>query len=150
MSNRELASLVLKFQNTSGRPLVEDQASANSFAELLASHGYGKLRESAMSDNEITITIPASEAAGRHIESLQATLTKRNAVIERLTAQLEEALTGEPNQKTMKAEYKRGWADCANYLVGVTAVAANALGKVRKDAYQLYLQSERAGFEESR
>lgn len=92
-------------------------------------------------DNVITITIPTSDAAQRHIEHLQATLTKRNEQIERQSAALEEALTGEPNQKALDAAYKRGWQDAANHLMTSTQVAAQALGTVRKDAWQIYLQS---------
>ncbi|MBC7594565.1 MAG: hypothetical protein H7288_11610 [Kineosporiaceae bacterium] len=95
---------------------------------------------------EITITIPVSEAAKRHIETLQATLTKRNTQIESLAAQLEEALTGEPNQKARQKEYKRGWQDAANLLMSTTRSAAQALGKVQKDAWEIYLQSEKRDF----
>ncbi|TFB96551.1 MULTISPECIES: hypothetical protein [unclassified Cryobacterium] len=95
---------------------------------------------------EITITIPVSEAAKRHIETLQATLTKRNTQIEYLAARLEEASAGEPNQKALQKEYKRGWQDAANQLMSATQSAAQALGKVRKDAFDIYLQSEKRDF----
>ena len=99
--------------------------------------------------NEITITIPASQAAQRHIEDLQATLTKRNVEIERLSVRLEEALTGEPNQKALGAAYKRGWKAAADLLMTTTQSAAVALGQVRKDAWNIYLQSENRDFDES-
>lgn len=96
--------------------------------------------------DEITITIPAKQALHAHIEHLQATLTKRNEQIERLTARLEEAENGEPNQSAMAAAHKRGWQAAADELMSVTAEAARALGKVRKDAWGIYLQSERRDF----
>ena len=99
--------------------------------------------------NEITITIPASEAAQRHIEDLQSSLTKRNAQIEGLSARLEEALTGEPNQKALAAAYKRGWKEAAQHLMTTTASAAQALGTVRKEAWAIYLQAENRDFHES-
>lgn len=99
--------------------------------------------------NEITFTIPVTHAANRHIEDLQATLTKRNARIEQLTAQLEEALTGEPNQRALAGAYKRGWQDASNLLMSTTADAARALGKLRKEAFDIYLQSERRDFDGS-
>ena len=99
-----------------------------------------------MAENEITITIPASEAAKRHIEDLQASLTKRNTEIERLSARLEEALTGEPNQKALAAAYKRGWKAAADQLMTTTQTAAVALGQVRKDAWNIYLQAENRDF----
>ena len=99
-----------------------------------------------MSADEITITVPASQALQRHIEGLQAKLTERNTQIERLTARLEEALTGEPNQKALGAAYKRGWSEAANGLMSATHDAARALGQVRKDAFQIYLQSQERDF----
>jgi len=93
-----------------------------------------------MTDNQITITFPVSEAAKQHIEHLQATLTKRNAQIEQLSQRLEGALSGEPNQTAMLAEYRRGWQDAANHLMNTTQQAAVALGKVRKDAFAIYLE----------
>ena len=96
-----------------------------------------------MSDltNQITITIPASEAAQQHIISLQATLTKRNLEIERLTKRYEDALTGEPNQQALATAYRHGWQAAANHLMSTTHTAAQALGKVRKDAFEIYLKA---------
>jgi predicted secreted protein len=91
---------------------------------------------------DITFTIPATEAIQRHIESLQASLTKRNEQIQRLVQQLEEERAGSPQQSRLDAEYRRGWKDAANHLVACTAEAARALGKVRKDAFQIYLQKD--------
>ena len=102
-----------------------------------------------MTDNEITITFPASQAAKRHIEDLQASLTKRNRQIEQLSTALEEALTGEPNQKALGAAYKRGWKAAADLLMTTTQTAAIALGQVRKDAWNIYLQIEKRDFDES-
>ena len=98
--------------------------------------------------NEITITIPASQAAKRHIEDLQVSLTKRNTEIERLSVRLEEALAGEPNQKALAAAYKRGWRAASNLLMTTTQEAALALGQVRKDAWNIYLQAENREFNE--
>lgn len=99
-----------------------------------------------MSTEEITITIPASKALHCHIEDLQATLTKRNARIEWLTERLEEAEKGEPNQKVLSMAYKRGWEAAANALMKAANDAALALGKVRKDAFEIYLQSQKRDF----
>ena len=96
--------------------------------------------------NGITITIPASEAAKRHIEDLQAFLTKRNVQIENLSARLEEALTGEPNQKALAAAYKRGWQAAAAELMTTTQTAALSLGQLRKDAWAIYLKAENRDF----
>jgi len=98
-------------------------------------------------EKTITFTLPASEAIGVHIEGLQATLTKRNRVIERLTAQLEEAQRGEPSQAALSKAYRRGWQECSHHLTNSTAIAAQALGKVRKDAFEIYLKAERGEFD---
>ena len=98
--------------------------------------------------NEITITIPVTQAAQHHIDGLQATLTKRNYAIERLTRQLEEALTGEPNQKALAAAYKRGWQAAAGHLMTATGATAVSLGKLHKDAWAIYLQAENRDFNE--
>lgn len=94
----------------------------------------------------ITINIAVKEATQRHIEHLQATLAKRNAEIERLQGRVMEAESGEPNQRALAAEYKRGWQAAASHLMETSRVAAQALGKLRKDAWDIYLQSEKRDF----
>jgi hypothetical protein len=96
-----------------------------------------------MSEEEIIITIPVTEAAKRHIEGLQATITKRNAQIGNLAARLQEAETGEPNQVALGKAYKRGWQEAANHLMSATQDAARALGAVRRDAFTIYLEAEK-------
>jgi predicted component of type VI protein secretion system len=96
--------------------------------------------------NEITITIPASGAIQRHVEGLQTSLTKRNEEIARLAERLAEAEAGEPNQKALNAAYRRGWQAAAHELMSATGVAAQALSKVRKDAWDIYLKGERHEF----
>jgi hypothetical protein len=92
---------------------------------------------------EIIITLPVKQATAQHIEQIQATLTKRNAQIEHLTERLREAQAGEIHQAKLAAEYKRGWQDACNHLMATTADLARELGKVRREAFDLYLQSER-------
>jgi hypothetical protein len=101
-----------------------------------------------MDDNttEITISIPVKQATQVHVEHLQATLTKRNEQIERLTERVAEAEAGEPNRRALDAAYKRGWQDAAHHLMNATADAARELGKVRRDAWNLYLKSEGRDF----
>lgn len=94
-------------------------------------------------DSEITFSIPVKQAIQAHIEHLQATLAKRNAEIERLQVRVEEAESGEPNRSALDASYKRGWQAAATHLMETTRRAANELGKVRSDAWKVYLQAER-------
>lgn len=93
-----------------------------------------------------TVTIPVTQAAQGHIESLQAALARRNTEIERLTEELSRAEAGEPNQRALADAYKRGWKAATNHLIGATGDAARALGKVRKDAWDIYLKSESRDF----
>lgn len=95
-----------------------------------------------MSAPEITITIPVSEAASRHIEDLQAIITKRNAQIAAPTARVEEAETGEPNQVALNKAYRRGWQEAAQHLMKVTRDTAQALSRVHKSAWDVYLSGE--------
>ena len=78
-----------------------------------------------------------------HIAGLEATLTKRNQTIEALRAELNAAGQLARDSKAMKAEYKRGWQDACNQLMNATQSAAHALGVVRKDAFEVYLNAER-------
>ena len=70
-----------------------------------------------------------------HIEGLQATLTKRNERIAELEAQIS---NGTLTDREKKKEYKRGWEACASEMINMTNQAAQALGKIRKDAYKIY------------
>lgn len=100
-----------------------------------------------MDTTEITVTLPAKEAVQLHIEHLQSTITKRNAEIERLNQRLIEAESGEPNQHALERAYKRGWQAAAGHLMKASAEAAQALGKLRKDAWDIYLKSESGEFD---
>lgn len=99
---------------------------------------------------EISITIPIKEAVQRHIESLQATLTKRNEQIERLVKRVEEAEAGEPNVEALARARKQGWQDACSKLMGLTQDTAGALGKLRAGAWDVYLEAERAEAERYR
>lgn len=94
-----------------------------------------------MTDAEVTITIPAKQAAVQHIEHLQSVLTGRNRQIEQLLEQLAQAEAGEPNQAALSAAYKRGWQAACNELMGASDKAARALGSIRKDALNVYLNA---------
>ena len=77
-----------------------------------------------------------------HIEGLQATLTKRNARIAELEAQLAADPDSPVAQREITKAYNRGWRECSQHLTNVTGVAAQALGRVRSDAWALYLGME--------
>lgn len=80
-----------------------------------------------------------------HIEGLQATLAKRNVRI----AELEEQLRN-PSALTEKAEglaFQRGWEACSGHLMQITFDLARELGKVRKEAFRVYLDYDRAAQE---
>jgi len=80
------------------------------------------------------------EALHIHIEGLQATLTKRNTRIAELEAKL-----ADPeliNNVAIRRAYKSGWKDCASRMMEASKDTALLLKAIRKDAYDLYLESE--------
>lgn len=83
------------------------------------------------------------EALLVHIEGLQATLTKRNARIAELEAQLTAGSDSPLVERASRKAYRDGWEACAGHLMEATRVAAIALGKVRGDAWQVYLEAEK-------
>ena len=92
----------------------------------------------------ITIEIDEKHALVRHNESLQAALTKRNEEIARLQARIEAGEESPLIQAAYERGHKKGWQECADHLMGTTEAAARALQKVRKDAWDIYLQRERS------
>ena len=78
-----------------------------------------------------------------HIKGLEATLAERNRTIEKLQAQVAEAYTTSANSERLNREYRRGWKDCANSLMGATHKAAQALREIRAEAFELYLEGEK-------
>jgi len=78
-----------------------------------------------------------------HIDGLQATLTKRNARIAELEAQLALGNDSPITKRAVAKAYKSGWQDAAGHLMETTRTAALALNKVRSDAWHLYLKAER-------
>jgi ABC-type antimicrobial peptide transport system ATPase subunit len=92
----------------------------------------------------LVIEIDERDALVRHIESLQATLTKRNQEIARLRDQLD-AGKGSPLIASAYERGKReGWSSCADALMRATHEAARSLGKIRREAFEVYLEGERA------
>lgn len=99
-------------------------------------------------ETTLTLNLPVREGVRLHIESLQTKLTERNAQIERLTEALRIAEAGESNRTALGRSYQRGWKDCANSLISTTQEAARSLGRVRKDALDIYYEPERKEREE--
>jgi chromosome segregation ATPase len=78
-----------------------------------------------------------------HIEGLQATLTKRNARITQLEAQVSELkLNPESAAKETKA-YKAGWKACANHLQDASRKMAYQLRDIDKQAFRIWLEGEK-------
>lgn len=96
-----------------------------------------------MTDQSLTLELQGPEHLIAHIQGLQATLTQRNATIEKLRQDLGLAESGEPNEKALNKAYKRGWEDCALRLENVTRDAAVSLGRIRKNALDIYYEGER-------
>jgi predicted nucleic acid-binding Zn-ribbon protein len=82
------------------------------------------------------------EALHIHIEGLQATLTKRNARITQLEAQVSELkMNPEAGAKETKA-YKAGWKACANHLQDAARKMAYELREIDKEAFKIWLEGE--------
>lgn len=99
-----------------------------------------------MADNgeTVTLTLPAKLVAQQHVEHLQSVIARRNEEIQQLTVRLQEAEAGEPNQARLAGAYARGWRDAADRLVNVSSDAARALGKVSKEARDIYSEGRGA------
>ncbi len=78
-----------------------------------------------------------------HIEGLQATLTKRNARIEELEAQVEKLKKSPANKDAERKGYKQGWKDCASHLMEITRKTALELREIRREAFDLYLNGDK-------
>lgn len=83
-----------------------------------------------------------------HIEGLQATLTKRNKRIEELNQRVIDAENGDLPKAALERAYKDGWEACAGSLMETARIGAQALGKVRRDAFEVMLEAERWGINE--
>jgi uncharacterized protein involved in exopolysaccharide biosynthesis len=82
------------------------------------------------------------EALHIHIEGLQATLTKRNARIAQLEAQVAELkMNPEAGAKETKA-YKAGWQAAANQLKAATTKMAYELREIDKASFKVWLEGD--------
>ena len=77
-----------------------------------------------------------------HIEGLQATLTKRNARIAELEAKVAELKNNPEAAVSKKRAYQEGWKACAAHLMETTRKTALELAKIRREAFNLYLEGE--------
>ena len=78
-----------------------------------------------------------------HIEGLQATLTKRNARIEELEAEVQRLKHSPRNKDAERKGYKQGWKDCASQLMEITRKTALELREIRREAFELYLDGDK-------
>lgn len=78
-----------------------------------------------------------------HIEGLQATLTKRNARIAELEAQVAELKNNPLAGISKDRAYRDGWKACAGHLMETTRKTALQLSEVRKEAFRLYMDGEK-------
>ena len=93
-------------------------------------------------NEKITIEFDANDAKVVHIESLQKALTRRNQEIERLTERLEAGEESEYAKAQYDKGYKAGFKGAASSLMETTRLAALDLRKVRKDAFEIYLEGD--------
>lgn len=78
-----------------------------------------------------------------HIEGLQATLTKRNARITQLEAQVTELkMNPEAGAKETKA-YKAGWKAAADHLKSAANKMAYELREIDKASFKVWLEGDK-------
>lgn len=92
---------------------------------------------------KFTIEFDANDAKVAHIEGLQRIITSRNKQIERLTERLEAGEESEYAVKQYDRGYKAGYKAAAGELMEASKTAALALGNIRKDAFQIYLEGDK-------
>lgn len=92
---------------------------------------------------KITIEFDVNDAKVAHIEHLQATLSKRNARIAELEAQLSEE--GESKALTRKYElgYKHGWVAASGEMMEQTRQMERYLKETHDKAFQVFLVGDR-------
>lgn len=77
-----------------------------------------------------------------HIEGLQATLTKRNARIAELEAQITREGKKMQSEMAVRKAYKKGWTDCAAKLAEITRQTALQLSEVKREAWRAYTEGQ--------
>lgn len=87
----------------------------------------------------ITIEVDEHAALARHVEDLQAVITKRNKTIEDLTNRLEAGEGSEFVAAAFANGEKRGWEACASHVMGAARDGARALDATYKVALDAYL-----------
>ena len=83
-----------------------------------------------------------------HIKGLEAVLAERNRQIERLKEQLSEEGAARRSSSEMRAEYRRGWGDCAAKLMEATRQATRELERARAVGFLEWLAADRMELEE--
>jgi chromosome segregation ATPase len=78
-----------------------------------------------------------------HIEGLQATLTKRNARITQLEAQVSELKLNPESAAQEKKAYKRGWQAAAINLMDAANKMASELREIDNQAFKVWLEGDK-------
>lgn len=83
-----------------------------------------------------------------HIKGLEAVLGERNRQIERLKEQLSEEGAARRSSSEMKAEYRRGWGDCAAKFMEAARRASQELERARAAGLQEWMAADQMEREE--
>lgn len=93
-----------------------------------------------MTQQTASVTLEGPENLIRHIEGLQATITKRNETIARQQAEIQRLEDGEPSQEGLKGAYRKGykaaWKEAEEALYDVR----NGIQNFAQHRYQAILQ----------
>jgi predicted transcriptional regulator of viral defense system len=90
----------------------------------------------------ITIEVDEHAALARHVEDLQAVITKRNKTIEDLTNRLEAGEGSEFVATAFENGQRKGWQACASYIMDATKTAGHALDNTYRTALDAYLRPQ--------
>ena len=98
---------------------------------------------------KIAIEVDPKDALVRHIESLQRALTKRNARIAELEARLEGEGEAEHMQRARREGYREGYQTAAGRIMDATRKFKDVLDNANHEAFQVYLEGDRIGWEKA-
>lgn len=90
----------------------------------------------------ITIEVDEHAALARHVEDLQAVITKRNNTIEDLTNRLEAGEGSEFVAAAFRSGQEAGWKACASHVLDATRTATQTLDATHRAAMAAYLHPQ--------
>lgn len=95
-----------------------------------------------MSNETVTIELPANHALVKHIEDLQRVITKRNAEVEALKQRLDGEGESEQMQRARRDGFKSGWEAHRDIVGSALSDAELAIRKATYASWARYVTPE--------